>query len=309
MAANPVLADSNWQSIVIVEGHENKPGEATHAYVNRVSAGYFKTLGIHLLAGRTFLESDTANTTKVVVVSESFARHYFGQQPAIGRRMGRGYDPTTPTDMEIIGVVNDIDYQNLREKEPRQVYLCSQQGYNFDGTVYLKVKSGTRGALASARRVVREMDSRVPVMNVKTVEHQLEESLVTERMIASLSTAFTISAVLLAVLGLYGVMAYMVTQRARELGIRMELGAAFGNVVWLAMREVVVLVAAGIAVAVPLALALSRFIGSELYGIKPTDPISITAAALLLAAIAMVAGFVPARRAASPDPLNVLRYE
>ena len=161
----------------------------------------------------------------------------------------------------------------------------------------------------AGKGLVHQMEPKAPVMNMKTVERQLEESLVTERMFASLSTVFTILAVALAVLGLYGVMAYMVTQRAREIGIRVALGAVFGNVVWLVMREVVLLVAAGIAVAVPLALALSRFIGSELYGIEPTDPISIATAALLLAGIAMLAGFVPARRAASTDPLHVLRYE
>ncbi len=309
IASNPVLADSDWESVMRVEGHENKPGEATHAYVNRVSPGYFKTLGIHLLSGRTFRESDTPDSPKVVVVSESFARHYFGQQPAVGNHMGRGYDPSTPLDMEIIGVVNDIDYQDLRQKESRQVYLCAPQGHNLGGTVYLNVKGDPRTAFASARRVVHEMEPKAPVTNMKTVEDQLEESLVTERMITSLSTAFTVLAVALAVLGLYGVMSYMVTQRAREIGIRVALGAPFKNVVWLVMREVVLLVVAGIAVAVPLALGLARLVQSELYGIQPTDPPSIAIAALVLSAIAMLAGFVPARRAASADPLHVLRYE
>lgn len=205
--------------------------------------------------------------------------------------------------------MNDIDYQDLRQKESRQVYLCAPQGLVLGGIVYLNVEGNPLGALASARRVVHEMEPKAPVMNMKTVEHQLEESLVTERMIASLSTVFTILAVVLAVLGLYGVMGYMVTQRAREIGIRVALGARFGNVVWLVMREVVLLVIAGIAVGVPLALGLARFIQSEVYGISPTDPISIAAAAGLLSGIAIFAAFVPARRAALADPLQVLRYE
>lgn len=135
MANNPVLTNSNWQSPVLVDDRENKPGEAANSYVNRVSRGYFKTLGIHLLSGRTFRESDTADSPKVVVVSESFARYYFGQQSAIGHHIARGYDRSVPRDMEIVGVVHDIDYQDLRQKQLRQVYMCGPQGYNFGGTL------------------------------------------------------------------------------------------------------------------------------------------------------------------------------
>lgn len=306
---NPVLVNANWNSIVKVEGHNEKPGEKIYAYINRVSPGYFKTLGIHLLSGRTFRESDTVGAPKVVVVSQSFARYFFGDKPAVGRHMTRGYEPNSPFDMEIIGVVNNIDYQNLREKEPRQVYLCASQGSFLGGTVYLSIKGDPRAAIPTARRVVHDMEPKAPITNAKTVERQLEESLVTERLIASLSTVFTVLAVALSVLGLYGVMAYMVTQRAREIGIRVALGAQSGSVVWLVMREVVVLVAGGVIVALPLSLALSRFVRTELYGVGPTDPLSIAAAVLLLSAIALLAGFIPARRAASADPVQVLRYE
>lgn len=309
IALNPVLADSDWESSILVAGQQNKPGEQNDAYINRVSPGYFKTLGIHLLSGRTFRASDTANSPKVVVVSESFAKQFFGQQPAVGQWVGRGFDASAPRDMEIIGVVNDIDYQDLREKHSRQLYLCAPQGLELDTTVYLRAKGDPRSVLGSARRLVHEMEPKAPLLNMKTLEQQLDESLVTERMIASLCTGFTILAVALAVVGLYGVMAYMVTQRAREIGIRVALGAQFGNVVWLVMREVIVMILVGIAVAVPLALGLGGLVRSELYKIQPTDPISIIAAALLLSGIAMLAGFVPARRAASADPLHVLRYE
>ena len=175
--------------------------------------------------------------------------------------------------------------------------------------MYLSVKGDPRVALGDARRVVHELEPMAPVTNMKTVERQLDDSLITERMIASLSTALTILAVALAVLGLYGVMAYMVAQRTREIGIRVALGAESGRVIWLVMREALVLILGGIALAIPLTLALSRFVKSELYGIQPTDPISIGAAALLLSAVSLVAGFVPARRAASTDLLEVLRDE
>ena len=310
MATNPVLANSDWESPILIEGRENKPeDQAIHAYVNRVSPGFFKTLGIHLVSGRIFRESDTEHSPKVVVVSESFEAHYFGTQSALGHRIARGFDASAPKDQEIVGVVNDIDYQDLRQSHGRQVYLCAPQGLALGGTMYLSVKGDPRVALGDARRVVHELEPMAPVTNMKTVERQLDDSLITERMIASLSTALTILAVALAVLGLYGVMAYMVAQRTREIGIRVALGAESGRVIWLVMREALVLILGGIALAIPLTLALSRFVKSELYGIQPTDPISIGAAALLLSAVSLVAGFVPARRAASTDLLEVLRDE
>lgn len=309
LATNAVLADSDWESHIRVAGRANKPGEKSEAYVNRVSSGYFKTLGIHLLSGRTFRPSDVSDSPNVVVVSETFARRFFGSEPAIGHRVGRGLDVTQPMDLEIVGVVNDIDYQDLREKDSPQLYLCAPQGLELYMTVYLSTNGSPGAVLSSARGLVHHMEPKAPVMNMKTVDDQLDESLVTERMVASISTGFTLLAVVLAILGLYGVMAYMVTQRARELGIRVALGASSRNVIWLVMREVVQMVLTGIAVSIPLAYVLGHFIQSQLYGIRTSDPASIAAAAVLLSAIAMVAGLVPARRAASSDPLQVLRYE
>jgi predicted permease len=308
-ADNAVLAGNDWESGITVAGHESKPGEDRNAHINRVDGGYFEALGIRLLSGRVFKQGDTVDTPKAAVVNESFARHYFGDRPAIGHRIGRGADPHTPTDMEIVGVVNDTRYEDLIQKAPRQVYLCAGQGRPFGHTVYVKEKGNVQTVLSSARRVVRDMEPRTPLMNVKTVEQQIDESLATERMIASLSMGFSLLATALSVLGLYGVMAYMVTQRAREIGIRVALGALFGNVIWLIMREVVVVVVTGIAISVPLVLALARFVQSELFGIQATDPATIVFAVLLLSAIAVAAGFIPARRAATSDPLTVLRYE
>ena len=308
VADNPVLNRSDWENSITIAGRVNQPGEKA-SYINAVSPGYFGTLGIHLLAGRGFRESDTAKMPKVVVVNESFARHYFGEKSAVGRRIGRGSDPGTPTDLEIVGVVNDTDYDDLVEKAPRQVFLCAAQNYEFNTTVYLNAKGDAQNVLRSARRMVHEMEPKAPILEMKTMDDQLEESLVTERMITSLSTGFSLLATALSILGLYGVMAYMVTQRAREIGIRMALGALPGGVIWLVMREVVVLVAVGVLAAVPLALGLGRFVRSELYGVQPADPLSIVGSVFLLGAVAMLAGFIPARRAASADPLRVLRYE
>lgn len=242
IATNPVLADSDWESSIRVSGHASGPGQNGNSYINRVSPGYFGALGIHLLAGRLFRESDMVGSQKVVMVSESFAKYYFGDDQVIGQFIGRGFDPRAPKDMQIVGIVNDIDYQDLRQRHARELYLCAPQGTELYTTVYLRVKGNPRGFLANARELVHQLEPKAPVLNLKTVQHQLDESLVTERMIALLSSGFTIVAVLLSVIGLYGVIAYMVTQREKEIGIRMALGAVFGNVVWLVMREVVLLV-------------------------------------------------------------------
>jgi ABC-type antimicrobial peptide transport system permease subunit len=162
---------------------------------------------------------------------------------------------------------------------------------------------------AALRRKVAELDPSMPIYQMKTLERQLDESLVTERLVATLSSVFGALATLLAIIGLYGVMAYMVTRRSREIGIRMALGALAGNVVWLVMREVLVLVGIGIAVGLPAAFAVTRFASSQLYGVSANDPLAMVSATALLAAVALLAGYIPARRAAGFDPVRVLRYE
>jgi ABC-type antimicrobial peptide transport system permease subunit len=205
----------------------------------------------------------------------------------------------------------------LRDEIPLEVYVCVAQWQPGGMTTYVRIGGGTSGgthrdpetAFGAIRAAVRDLEPNLPVINMKTLERQLDESLVAERMIATLSTAFGFLATALAILGLYGVMAYMVTRRSREIGIRMALGAAANKVVWLVMREVLILVAAGIGAGLPLAWGLTRLIQAQLYGIEPNDPLSIASATLLLAAVALLAGYIPARRAAGYDPVRVLRYE
>jgi ABC-type antimicrobial peptide transport system permease subunit len=220
-----------------------------------------------------------------------------------------GTDPGTPTNVEIVGVVNDTRYESLRQEIPRQVILCSTQIPPSGMVVYVRTEREPDSAFRSIRAAVRELEPSMPITSLKTLERQMEESLITERMIATLSSIFGVLATLLAIIGLYGVMAYMVTRRSREIGIRMALGALSGNVVWLVMREVLVLVAAGIAIGLPASYFLTRLVQSQLYGIEPNDVSSIAAATLLLAVVALTAGYIPARRAASYDPVRVLRYE
>jgi len=192
---------------------------------------------------------------------------------------------------------------------PLLVYICSAQVLSNAQTVYVRTERDPDSAFGAIRAALHELDPNLPVTGMKTLERQLDESLVTERMIASLSTAFGALATVLAVIGLYGVMAFMVTRRSREIGIRMALGAQSGNVVWLVMREVLALVGVGIAFGLPAAFALAGLVRAQLYGIEPNDPLSIALATLLLAAVAVLAGYIPARRAATYDPVQVLRAE
>jgi predicted permease len=309
MANNGVLTDNEWDNSITIEGYAAKPGEDLDPHMNQVTPGYFEALGIHILAGRGFMSKDTANSPKVALVNESFVKRYFGASPAVGRRVGLGSDPGTPTDIEIIGVVNDTKYENLREEIPREMYLCDAQRGASSKVVYVRTERDPENAFATIRAVVHDLAPALPITGMKTLTRQLDESLVTERMVATLSSVFGALATVLAIIGLYGVMAYMVTRRSREIGIRMALGAMRGNVVWLVMREVLTLVGIGIAVGLPAAFALTHLVESQLYGVKASDPAAMALATALLAAVALLAGYIPARRAAGFDPVRVLRYE
>jgi predicted permease len=307
LAEVPMLSNNDWENGLTIQGYQAKPGEDMTTWYNDVTPGYFDTMGMHLLTGRGFTAKDDAKATRVAIVNASFAKHYFGDQPALGHRIGEGTDPGTPTDIEIVGVVNDTRYESLRTEIHREYFLCALQRELYGIVVYVRTERAPESAFHAIRATVREIDPNLPIIDMKTFENQVDESLVTERMIATLSAAFGILATVLAVIGLYGVMAYMVARRAREIGIRMALGAQTGNVVWLVMREVLVLVFAGVVVGLPAAYGLTRLIQAQLYGVAPNDPASMAAATLLLSVVALLAGYIPARRAAGFDPAGVLR--
>jgi predicted permease len=304
-----VLSGNEWDEGITIEGVPAKPGQEMDPHMNFVSPGYFETLGIPLDAGRGFTVKDDFNAPRVAVVNASFAKRYFGNAPAIGHHVGMGTDPGTPTNIEIVGVVNDTRYESLRDEIPLQMFLCTGQRADQYITAYVRTVHDAETEFHTIRSVVHELDPNLPLTNMKTLDRQLNESLASERMIATLSSVFGILATVLAIVGLYGVMAYMVARRAREIGIRMALGAQAGNVVRLVMREVLVLVTAGMAVGLPAALGLTRLVKAQLYGIAPNDPASIALASLLLFGVSMMAGYIPARRAASYDPVRVLRSE
>jgi predicted permease len=317
-----LLEGNEWDSWITVEGYTPKAGEVPDPYCNAVSPGYFTTMGITLLKGRDFYTRDAHDSAprdpdshgpppyRVAIVNESWVKHYFGDRDPIGRHFGFGIDPGTPMPIEVIGVVKDAKYTGVRDAIPEQVFVPYLED-DFAGGAVMYVRTTAEPAVAygAVRQVVRGTDASVPVYRLRTLEHQIDQSLLNERLIATLSTAFGALATLLAVIGLYGVMAYTVARRTREIGVRMALGAKPGNVIWLVMREVLVLVGCGVGLGLAAAFGLSRLITSQLYGIGGNDPLTIAGAAAVLGAVALLAGYIPARRATRVNPVLALRYE
>jgi predicted permease len=307
LATVPILSGDEWDSSMAVEGHQAKDGEDMQAFMNAVSPGYFKTMNIALLDGRDFRTSDAREEPTVVIVNRAFADHFFPGRSAVGRRVGYGGGPDAKLNMEIIGVVANSLYEGPREGVHRQAFLPNYG--KMSGTFYVRTRTPSAGAFNIVRNDVRQLDAGMPVYSMKTVEGQLDETLLTDRLIAMLSAGFGALATLLASIGLYGVMAFVVARRRKELGIRLALGAQPGFVMWLVMREVLLLLAVGLAVGIPAAMALGRYVSAQLYGLQPRDPGIALATVLLLTVVSAVAGLIPAQRASRIDPILALRTE
>src|SRR5256712_178410 len=300
---------------VSIPGYTPKPGQKNavgelEAYLNRVGPNFFETLGIPLALGRTIGEGDTEAAPKVAVVNQTFARQFLSGGNPVGRRIGFG-DEKTAGDTEIVGVVGDAKYSDLRREVPPTVYVPCLQDLKWLGPINFEVRTvGDPMQMASAvRRVAQDLDSNLTLYQIRTQVDQINMSLFQERLFARLTSFFGMLAALLACVGVYGIMAFAAAQRTREIGIRMALGASRGGILGMVLRETCLLVAIGIAIGILVALGASRLISTLLFGLKPTDPLTISVAALLMVAAAVFAGYVPARRAARVDPMIALRYE
>jgi predicted permease len=301
-----ILAGNEWDSTTSVEGHQAKDGEDMQAYMNALSPGYFETMGIKLLDGRDFRRSDIVEDPKIAIVNRKFARHFFGDTPAVGKRLGRGMGPETKLDVEIVGVVEDSLYEGPREGVRRQVFW---PGYGGSATFYVRTTEASASAFNVIRNEVKRLDAGMPVSDVKTVQGQLDETLLTDRLIAALSAGFGLLATLLASIGLYGVMAFVVARRKKEIGLRLALCAERSGVSWIVMREVLILLSLGLAIGVPAAIGLGRYVSSQLYGVQPNDPWMAIGTVVLLTVVSAAAGLIPATRASRIDPILALRYE
>jgi predicted permease len=308
-AAIGMLSDDWWDTDVTVDGGAKSP-DAQAPNFNLVSAGYLSTLRIPLLAGREFSAADAASKQKVAIVNQLFAKQYFAGGNPIGHRLGLGSDPGVKTDIEIIGVMKDAKYNDVRSEIRSQVFLDDDQNEDIQqATIYVKTKLDPGQMNSVLRRAVQQLDPNLPVFGLRTLRQQADLTLIREQMVASLAAAFGFLATVLAAVGVYALIAYSVTRRTREIGIRIALGAGTQTVVWLVMREVLALVVTGACVALPLVWALSRFVASQLYGVSNHDAFSIIAATVFLSAVAALAGYWPARRALGINPIAALRSE
>jgi predicted permease len=277
--------------------------------VSVIAPRYFETMGMPLVAGRDFSPQDGEQSPKMAVVSESMARHYFPNENPLGKRFSLTKQ-ASGEEREIIGVVKDAKFAGLRKENAGIVYLSHQQDWPRPSINFALRTAGDPSALiATVRHTIQSVGKDIPVTGVTTLATRMDETLAQERLVATLSGFFGLTALLLACIGLYGLMAYTVTRRTHEIGIRMALGAQARDVLRLVMQETLLLVLLGVALGLGAAVATTRLISSLLFGLSATDPATLSLAALLLVAVAALAGYLPARRAASVDPIVALREE
>jgi predicted permease len=284
--------------------------EDMHSSWTLIGPDYFRTVGIALLRGREIDTSDAARAMQVAVVNEAFAKFFFPDSDPIGKHVTDEY-PTTRETYQIVGVVPDAREHTLRqEKAPRFYANIFHPIGTVESVTLLLSSSGDPATVApSVRRAIADINPGLPVLSVHTLNEQIDRRLITQRLIAELSAFFGGLALLTAAIGLYGVMSYAISRRTSEIGIRMALGASKTGVIWMVLGETIWLVAIGVAIGLPCALASGRWITSRLFGLTTADPISIAIAITIILGATLAAGYVPARRAAHTDPMQALRYD
>jgi predicted permease len=308
-AAVALLNHSEWGTNVVVEGFEAAAERGTSVNANRVGTGFFATVGIPLVAGRDFTEADSLGRPRVAIVNEAFARRFeLGVNP-VGKRLG--FDSDGPLDVEIVGLVRDAAYSGVKDEFPAQLITPRRQTADsgFGATFYVRTERPPETLLAAIPRVVARVDSNVPVMDARTFDSQVLRNVQTDWLLVTLSGTLAVVATLLAALGLYGVLSYMVAQRTREIGLRLALGAEPAGVKRMVMKQVGWMAGVGVPLGLMAALVVGNLAASVLFGLAPTDPRAIFAAGVLIAAAVFGASYWPARKASRVDPVVALRAE
>jgi predicted permease len=307
----PAINFGRWISPIFIQGYTPQPNQNISTSINRVSSGFFETTGIPLLRGRGIGREDTATSTKVVVVNKSMADYFFPNGDAIGHQFTIA-DPAVPGSWQIVGIVRDGKYFGAREEPQRMIYLpLTQMAGDVSFAYWLQVRTaGDPASVAGeVRAAVAEVDPNLPLLDVKTIADHLALFTDNERLISQLLTIFSLLALVLACIGLYGIMSYNVVRRTNEIGIRIALGARNENVLWMVLKESVVLLSIGVGLGIPATLAATRLVQAQLFGLKSSDPFTLAAAVLAIACVTLLAAYMPARRAARVDPMVALRYE
>jgi predicted permease len=311
LSGAPPMFHGNWGSPITIVGRPVKENEDVSTLLNRVSPGYFETLGIPLLRGRTIGPQDTATSTKAVVVNQTLADKYFPNGDAIGHSFTVA-DPSVKGTWQIVGVVRDATYNHAGEEHDAMAYLAVMQLTEDDQyAFFLQVQTaGDPSAVAGeVRAALAEIDPNLPILDVLPISEFLDSLIDQQRLVSQLSGFFSVLALSLCAIGLYGVMTYSVVRRTNEIGVRIALGAGTGEVLWLVLRQSLVLLGIGVALGVPATLGASRAIQAGLFGLSPWDPSTLIGAVMVIAAVTLIAAYFPARRAARIDPIVALRYE
>jgi predicted permease len=306
----PLIAGSSWNTSVSVEGFPRGENVDAQSSFNAVGPNHFRTIGVELLAGREFTTADDIGRPRVAIVNETFARKFgLGAEP-VGKRMARGSSDTVSLDIEIVGLVRDAKYASVKDEIPPVFFTPHRQERNVgEMNFYVRTDRDPSTILRAIPAVVRRLDPMLPVVRLKTMPEEIRQNVSVDRMISILSACFAIVATLLAMTGLYGVLAYSVAQRTREIGVRMALGAGARQVRGLVLRQMSAMVLVGGVIGLASAVAIGRAARSLLFGISGADPVVMTASVAMLGLVALAAAYVPALRASRVDPMQALRYE
>ena len=328
LAATPPISSGNWRSTISIAGYTPAPKENLNSVLNRVSGRYFETAGISMVAGRPISPSDTATSIKVAVVNQTLARHFFPKGIALGHSLTIDID-SAKGPWQIVGIARDTRAGNPRSPDTAMmtyVPLAQIEPYapaaagagsspreenqdRFAGVILLRTSGDPSARAADLRAAVASVDPNLPLLSVTTISEEVSRLMGNDQLSASLTAIFALLALVLAAIGLYGVMSYNVAQRTNEIGVRLALGAQQENVLWIILREALLLLSAGVVLGLPLSLAAARFLRQQLFGLKAGDPLTYAGALIVVSGVVILSTWLPARRAAAINPVDALRYE